>query len=125
MKKKGPMKIAKKTAIKKKGEKMPMKKDPKTGKQIPAFLMKKGNAMKLTAAQKKNLNPGLQAAIKKSEGEVMKLKKEAMKLKKNSSMMMKKATMKMKKVSAMKIKMKDSAMKLKKAAAMKMGHKKK
>jgi hypothetical protein len=124
MKKKGPMKIAKKPAMKKKSEKMPMKKDPKTGKQIPAFLMKKGSAMKVTDAQKKKLNPGLVAAIKKSEGEVMKMKKEAMKLKKNSSMMMKKAAMKMKKVSAMKIKMKDAAMKMKKAA-MKMGHKKK
>jgi alanyl-tRNA synthetase len=95
-----------------------------TGKKIPAFLMKKGSAMKVTAAQKKKLNSGLVAAIKKSEGEVMKMKKEAMKLKKNSSMMMKKAAMKMKKVSAMKIKMKDAAMKMKKAA-MKMGHKKK
>lgn len=117
--------MAKKTAMKKKSEKMPMKKDPKTGKQIPAFLMKKGSAMKITDAQKKKLNPGLVAAIKKSEGDVMKLKKEAMKLKKSSSMMLKKAAMKMKKVSAMKIKMKDSAMKLKKSAAMKMGHKKK
>jgi len=118
------MKMAKKTAMKKKGEKMPMKVDKKTGKEVPAFLMKKASAMKVTAAQEKKLNSGLLNAIKKSEGDVMKMKKEAMKLKKNSSMMMKKAAMKMKKVSAMKIKMKDSAMKMKKAA-MKMGHKKK
>ena len=106
--------MAKKTAMKKKGEKMPMKKDPKTGKEIPAFLMKKASAMKVTAAQKKKLNPGLLAAIKKSEGDVMKLKKEAMKLKKSSSMMMKKAAMKMKKASAMKMKMKSAAKMMKK-----------
>ena len=91
MKKKAPMKVVKKSAMKK-----PLK----------------GN--------QKNLNEGLKKAIlaspskmkkatmmmKKEEGAAMKMKKAAMKLKKDSTMMMKKAAMKLKKVSAMKLKMK-------------------
>jgi hypothetical protein len=98
--------------------KMPM--TTVNGKKVPAFAadgkgandMKKSAAkmkkapMKVTAAQKKKLNPGLLAAIKKDEGAAMKMKKAAMKLKKDGVMMMKKAAMKMKKVSAMKMKMK-------------------
>jgi len=98
--------------------KMPM--TTVNGKKVPAFAadgkgakdMKKSAAkmkkapMKVTASQKKKLNPGLLAAIKKDEGAAMKMKKAAMKMKKDGVMMMKKAAMKMKKVSAMKMKMK-------------------
>ena len=95
---KKPIKMKKASMAKKKGEKMPMKIDPKTGKKVPAFLkMKKGSMAKITDAQKRKLNPGLVAAIKKEE---------------KSGMMMKKAAMTMKKVSAMKMKMKKSAAKL-------------
>ena len=48
---------------------MPMKKDPKTGKMMPAFMVKKknGNGMNgLTTAQKK-LPKALQAAILKKK----------------------------------------------------------
>ena len=86
----------------------------KTGKKVPAFLkMKKGSMAKVTAKQKAKLNPGLLAAIKKSEGSAMTMKKAAMKLKKESTMKLKKSAMMlkksmatMKKVSAMKMKMK-------------------
>ena len=115
--KKAPAKMKKASMAKKKGEKMPMKKDPKTGKMIPAFLMKKGSmAKKELVGKQKNLNEGLKRAIKAAPE---KMKKAAMMLKKEekSGMMMKKAAMKMKKVSAMKMKMTKSAVK--------MGHKKK
>ena len=109
---------------------MAKKKMPMTtvnGKKVPAFAadgkgagdLKKSAAkmkkapMKVTAAQKKKLNPGLLAAIKKSEGSAAKMKKAAMKLKKESTMklkksmaMMKKSMATMKKASAMKMKMK-------------------
>ena len=111
---KKPMKMKKASMAKKK---MPM--TTVNGKKVPAFAvdgkgandMKSGAKMKkapmkVTASQKKKLNPGLLAAIKKDEGAAMKMKKAAMKLKKDGVMMMKKAAMKMKKVSAMKMKMK-------------------
>ena len=60
--KKAPAKM-KKAPAKKKGEKMPMKIDEKTGKKVPAFLMKKG-PMKVTAKQKANLPANLVKAIK-------------------------------------------------------------
>ena len=111
--KKAPTKMKKASMAKKKGEKMPMKIDEKTGKKVPAFLMKKGSMAKVTAKQKAKLNPGLLAAIKKSEGSAVKMKKAAMKLKKESTMKLKKSAMMlkksmatMKKVSAMKMKMK-------------------
>ena len=130
---------------------MAKKKMPMTtvnGKKVPAFAadgkgagdlkkgsaatMKKKSMAKVTAAQKKKLNPGLLAAIKKSEGSAAKMKKAAMKLKKESAMklkksmaMLKKSMATMKKASAMKMKMKKSAAKMKKASMAKMGHKKK
>ena len=95
--KKAPAKMKKKSMAK---AKMPM--TTVNGKKVPAFAadgkgandMKSGAKMKkapmkVTASQKKKLNPGLLAAIKK-----------------DGVMMMKKAAMKMKKVSAMKMKMK-------------------
>jgi len=121
---------------------MAKKKMPMTtvnGKKVPAFAadgkgandikgsgakMKKA-PMKVTAAQKKKLNPGLLAAIKKSEGSAAKMKKAAMKLKKDSMAMLKKSVMEMKKVSAMKMKMKKSMAKMKKASMAKIGKKKK
>ena len=124
--------------------KMPM--TTVNGKKVPAFAadgkgandikgsgakMKKA-PMKVTAAQKKKLNPGLLAAIKKSEGSATKMKKAAMKLKKESAMklkksmaMMKKSMATMKKASAMKMKMKKSAAKMGHKSPAKMGHKKK
>ena len=59
--KKAPAKMKKASMAKKKGEKMPMKKDPKTGKMVPAFLkMKKGSmAKKELVGNQKNLNEGL------------------------------------------------------------------
>ena len=123
---------------KKKGEKKPMKKDPKTGKMVPAFLkMKKGSmAKKELVGKQKNLNEGLKRAIKaapkmkkaammlkKEEKSGMMMKKAAMKLKKDGAMMMKKAGMMMKKsMASMK---KASAMKMKMKSMAKMGHKKK
>ena len=117
---KKPIKMKKASMAKKKGEKMPMKIDPKTGKKVPAFLkMKKGSMAKITDAQKRKLNPGLVAAIKKEEKSGMMMKKAAMKLKKESAMklkksmaMLKKSMATMKKASAMKMKMKKSAAKL-------------
>ena len=112
--KKAPAKMKKASMAKKK---MPM--TTVNGKKVPAFAadgkgandMKSGAKMKkapmkVTASQKKKLNPGLLAAIKKDEGAAMKMKKAAMKMKKDGVMMMKKAAMKMKKISAMKMKMK-------------------
>ena len=122
--KKAPAKMKKASMAKKKGEKMPMKKDPKTGKMVPAFLkMKKGSmAKKATAAQRKGLNAGLVAAIDKEKKNGITMKKAAMKLKKDSAMMMKKAGMMMKKsMASMK---KASAMKMKMKSMAKMGHKK-
>ena len=128
---------------------MAKKKMPMTtvnGKKVPAFAADgkgandiKGSGakmnkapMKVTAAQKKKLNPGLLAAIKKSEGSAAKMKKAAMKLKKESAMklkksmaMMKKSMATMKKASAMKMKMKKSAAKMGHKSPAKMGHKKK
>jgi hypothetical protein len=143
--KKGPTKPTVPSAGKALPKKMKMVKGP-DGKMVPAFAvdgkgandLKKSGAkmkkapMKVTAAQKKKLNPGLLAAIKKSEGSAAKMKKAAMKLKKESSMklkksmaMMKKSMATLKKATAMKMKMKKSAAKMGHKSPAKMGHKKK
>ena len=140
----------KKAPAKKKNgkEKMPMKIDKKTGKEVPAFLkMKKGSmAKKELVGNQKNLNEGLKRAIKasdkdavakmkksmatlkKSMAKLMKDDKAAMKLKKNGAMMIKKASAAMmKNKKSMATMKKKSAMMMKKMAssAAKMGHKKK
>jgi hypothetical protein len=119
--KKGPTKPTVPSAGKALPKKMKMVKGP-DGKMVPAFAvdgkgandLKKSGAkmkkapMKVTAAQKKKLNPGLLAAIKKSEGSAAKM----------SMATLKKAT-------AMKMKMKKSAAKMGHKSPAKMGHKKK
>jgi len=96
--KKGPMKMAKKSAAKfNKG----LKAASAAGKldENPKFkaAVDKASVAKMKKAAMK---------LKKEEKSVMTMKKSAMKMKKQSMAMMKKAAMKMKKVSAMKMKMK-------------------
>ena len=95
----------KKAPAKKKNgkEKMPMKIDKKTGKEVPAFLkMKKGSmAKKELVGNQKNLNEGLKRAIKASDKDaVAKMKKSMATLKKSMAKLMKddKAAMKLKKM---------------------------
>ena len=109
---------------KKKGEKMPMKIDEKTGKKVPAFLMKKGSmAKKELVGNQKNLNEGLKRAIKASPAQMKKMKDSAMKMKKAMAKLKKEektAMMMKKKGSAMMMKAKKSMATMKKKSAMMM-----